>query len=261
MSETPQDFCPICGGSGIVMDVKAELKCCGFLDEFGYCCNEPTQELEPVQLQCKNCEATGRISQPSVNQGAVNQPIYEYDHATDKGKHVAAVNHIPEDGITGEKIKESIMQIIEEETHVHRMPGPTTLILGVQEAGDRIFKELFQIALASRDERIKQLEEKNKEAMTRLSASTKRSIENLYREDELDKQLTATIQEQAAKIAELKGLLEKEVKAHPRWSGLPLDGDIDKFREQAWQDFVKEHGLCDCTSGLTNDAPDTEIIK
>jgi hypothetical protein len=52
-------ICEDCNGSGIVVDVRLEPRCCMNFNELGGCCNYPVpdQVLEP--RQCERCQSTG----------------------------------------------------------------------------------------------------------------------------------------------------------------------------------------------------------
>lgn len=53
--------CPVCNGQGWTV----EAACCNKPHENGSCCNEPV----PVQEECENCKATGRV--PTENKSSV----------------------------------------------------------------------------------------------------------------------------------------------------------------------------------------------
>lgn len=53
--------CPDCEGTGIVVGVRIEPRCCGNLNEYGGCCNYPVPDQVAEPEQCERCQATGQI--------------------------------------------------------------------------------------------------------------------------------------------------------------------------------------------------------
>lgn len=53
--------CPDCEGTGIVVGVRIEPRCCGNLNEYGGCCNYPVPDQVVEPKQCERCQATGQV--------------------------------------------------------------------------------------------------------------------------------------------------------------------------------------------------------
>jgi len=65
--EIVEEDCRHCGGSGILVMIRAKAVCCGNYDRKGDCCGYPSAEPEPYQEQCHHCYATGKeIVDPST---------------------------------------------------------------------------------------------------------------------------------------------------------------------------------------------------
>lgn len=52
--------CKNCGGSGVIERIGVWARCCGNLDQYGGCCDNPEPEPCPYPEQCDVCQGTGK---------------------------------------------------------------------------------------------------------------------------------------------------------------------------------------------------------
>ncbi len=53
--------CPMCDGSGGIIEYKTVAQCCGHFDQYGGCCNNPNPVPQEELFPCEYCEGTGSL--------------------------------------------------------------------------------------------------------------------------------------------------------------------------------------------------------
>ena len=62
------NICMHCGGTGIDYDYTIAPECCGQVDRWGGCCNNPIPTRIQIPISCEYCQGQGSINLLTIKQ-------------------------------------------------------------------------------------------------------------------------------------------------------------------------------------------------